>query len=97
MDIFGFDFQPFRGEPLKDDCKFRKLPFYPLNYKGALGVRLVDDLAATIETALRAYVVIQDGCTAIRANCHLRDDCLVVSSSLISALLGDLMFRMCHG
>ena len=31
MDIIGFDFQSFWGEPLKDDCKFRKLPFYPLN------------------------------------------------------------------
>ena len=33
MDIFGFDFQSFWGEPLKDDCKFRKPTFYPLNYK----------------------------------------------------------------
>jgi hypothetical protein len=41
-------------------------------------------------------VVIHDGSTAVRAGGELRDDGFIVGPSLITALLGDLVFRMCH-
>ena len=56
----------------------------------------VDDLTAAVETAFRANVVIHDGSTAVRAGGELRDDDFIVGPSLITALLGDLVFRMCH-
>ena len=56
----------------------------------------VDDLTAAVETAFRANVVIHDGSTAVRAGGELRDDGFIVGPSLITALLGDLVFRMCH-
>lgn len=61
-----------------------------------LGNGFVDDLTAAVVTAFRANVVIHNGSTAVRAGGQLRDDSFVVRPSLIPALLGDLVFRMCH-
>jgi len=57
---------------------------------------LVNDLTATIKTALWANVVIHYGSTAVRASCKLWNNSFVVGSSFISALFGDFVFRMCH-
>ena len=69
-----------------------------MNYRASLrlGVGLVDDLTSAVVTAFRAYVVIHYRSAAVGANSHLGNDSLVVSPSLIPALLGNLVFRMCH-
>ena len=64
--------------------------------KSALFGALYNDLTATIVTALRADTVIHDGSTAIRANAEGRNSRVVMRSSLVSSLLGDFVFRMCH-
>ena len=83
------------------DLKFRKLPFYPLNYEAIIGRggllgALLDDLTTSVVTALRADVMIHHGRTAVGASCQSGDRSEVVSPSLVSSLLGDFVFRMCH-
>ena len=57
---------------------------------------LDDDLTATIVAALRADAVIHDGGAAVRADAQGRDRSEVMRSSLVSSLLGEFVFRMCH-
>jgi len=57
---------------------------------------LLDDLTTSVVAALRADSVVEDGCTAVRAGAQGRDRSEVMGSSLVSPLLGDFVFRMCH-
>ena len=66
------------------------------SFRSDLRNGFVDDLTAAVVTAFRANVVIHDGSTAVRAGSELRDNRFVVGPSFIAALLGDLVFRMCH-
>ena len=64
------------------------------------GARLLcaldDDLTTAVVAALRAYTVINHGSAAVRAGSQGRNGSVVVRSSLISPLLGEFVFRMCH-
>ncbi len=57
---------------------------------------LHDDLTTAIVSALRTYPVVHYGCSAVGANAQCRDSSMVVSSPLVTSLLGDFVFRMCH-
>ena len=58
---------------------------------------LLDDLTTSVVAALRADSVVEDGCTAVRAGAQGRDGSGVMRTALVSSLLGDFVFRMCHG
>ena len=57
---------------------------------------LLDDLTTSVVAALRANVMIHHSRTAVRASGQSRYRSEVVSPSLVSSLLGDFVFRMCH-
>ena len=57
---------------------------------------LHDDLTTAIVSALRTYPVVHNGSAAIGANAQRRNRSMVVSSPLVTSLLGDFVFRMCH-
>ena len=64
------------------------------------GARLLcaldDDLTTAIVAALRADTVIDHGGAAVRADAEGGNRSVVVRSSLVSPLLGEFVFRMCH-
>ena len=64
------------------------------------GARLLcaldDDLTTAVVAALRADAVIHHRGAAVRADAEGRDRSVVVRSSLVSPLLGEFVFRMCH-
>ena len=64
------------------------------------GARLLsaldDDLTTAVVAALRADTVIDHGGAAVRADAEGRDRSVIVRSSLVSPLLGEFVFRMCH-
>ncbi len=64
--------------------------------KGVLFGALFYDLTSTIITALGANPVVDDSCTAVRAGGKCRDGGEIVSTPLVSSLLGELVLRMCH-
>ena len=110
----------FLGPVQMDDfgsVQFRKLPFYPLNYRarrytrfarydrkpGVSGIKkerllcaLFNDLTAAIVTALRADTVIHHSGAAVRAYAQSGNGSEVMSTTLVSSLLRDFVFRMCH-
>ena len=57
---------------------------------------LHDDLTTAVVAALRADTVIHHGGAAVRADAEGGNGSVVVRSSLVSSLLGEFMFRMCH-
>ena len=80
----GFGYGATKKEPSKSltlfqqpraesNCylKFRKLPFYPLNYRAIVRKEsrllslLLDDLTTSVVAALWAYSVVHDSCTAV--------------------------------
>lgn len=63
--------------------------------RGLFGA-LSHDLTAAVVAALRAYPVVHYGSTAVRAYAQGGDGSEIVGPSLVSSLLGELMFRMCH-
>ena len=64
------------------------------------GARLLcaldDDLTTAVVAALRAYSVVDDGRTAVGAGGEGRNRSEVMRPSLVSSLLGEFVFRMCH-
>ena len=64
------------------------------------GARLLsaldDDLTTAVVAALRADPVIHHRGAAVRADAEGRDRSVIVRSSLVSPLLGEFVFRMCH-
>ena len=72
-----------------------------MNYEAIIGKRLLlgallDDLATPVVTALRADVMIHHGRAAVGAGGQSGDLSEIVGPSLVSPLLGDFVFRMCH-
>ena len=57
---------------------------------------LDDDLTTAVVAALRADTVIHHSGAAVRADAEGRDRSVVVRSTLVSPLLGEFVFRMCH-
>ena len=57
---------------------------------------LDDYLTSAIITALGANAVIHHCCAAVRASRKCRDGSEIVSTTLVSSLLGEFVFRMCH-
>ena len=57
---------------------------------------LFDDLPATVVAAFRAYAVIHHRCATVGANAQGRYGSEVVGTALVSSLLGEFVFRMCH-
>lgn len=55
-----------------------------------------DGLLAAVVTALAANGVVDVPCTAVGAKSQSGSNCLVVCTTLCSAGLGLLAFRMCH-
>ena len=68
----------------------------PSKRKRRLLGALLDNLTTSVVAALRAYSVVHDGRTAVRAGGEGRNRSEIVSSSLVSSLLGEFVFRMCH-
>ena len=57
---------------------------------------LDDDLTTSVVAALRADAVIHHGCAAVGAGCQGGYRSEVVGTPLVSSLLGEFVFRMCH-
>ena len=57
---------------------------------------LDDDLTTAVVAALGADTVIHHSGAAVRADTEGRDRSVIVRSSLVSPLLGEFVFRMCH-
>ena len=64
--------------------------------KGVLLGALLYDLTSAIVTALGADPVVDYSCTAVGAGGKCRDGGEIVSTPLVSSLLGEFVFRMCH-
>ena len=64
-------------------------------HRSLLGA-LYDDLTTSVVAALRAYTVIHYRCAAVRAGCQGRYRSEIVGTPLVSSLLGEFVFRMCH-
>lgn len=64
------------------------------------GARLLcaldDDLTTAVVAALRADTVIHHGGAAVRAYAQRGNGSKVVRATLVSSLLGEFVFRMCH-
>ena len=63
---------------------------------GRLLSALDDDLAASVVTTLRAYAVIHHRGAAVGAGGQGRYRSEIVGTPLVSSLLGEFVFRMCH-
>ena len=57
---------------------------------------LDDDLTAAVVAALRADAVIHHRGAAVGAGCQSGDGSEIVGTPLVSSLLGEFVFRMCH-
>ena len=57
---------------------------------------LYDDLTTAVVAALRAYAMIDHGCATVRADGEGRNRSEIVGSPLVSSLLGEFVFGMCH-
>jgi hypothetical protein len=57
---------------------------------------LFNDLTATIVTALGANTVIHHSGSAVGAYAQSGNGSEIVGTTLVSSLLGDFVFRMCH-